>query len=581
MPSADSFNTVVREEPALTLERLLTVVGAGALELFAAPLGLEVPVHGVVVLDAQEPGPVTGQLLLAVGVEPRSADAVELVRSSGRAGAVAVVFRQDGTGQPSAALRAAAADAGTAILFRTAWVDWARLVGALRAGLVAAGVPTDPDLATVALGDLDRLAEAVAALVGGSVTIEDPQSRVLAYSSTDEAVDEFRQRTILGRQVPRPRVADMQRNGLLPALWGSGDVIHRPAAGNVPERLAIAISAGGEILGSLWVAAAGQPLPPTARQALRTAARAAAPHLLHHRFRRAGQAHLVLDAARALLEGRGSAEALSARTALPVEGHCAVLAVCGPTAQPDAGADSGSGTGSGAACGPGSRQGTDGGAADLATRLTDQLVLHCAAQERQAVVVPSGRGALVLVGGLAKDPEQAASQVTRLGEALARQVSAVLGTALRVGLGEARPRLDQAPDSRETAELALRALLFRADQPPVLTVARATDLAEAVALLWALDALREVELPPGTPVARLAAYDAGHGGGALVATLRAHLDHFGDTAATAQALGIHVSTLRYRIKRLREVCGIDVDDPDSRLLAHMQLRLLDQDRPQH
>lgn len=137
----------------------------------------------------------------------------------------------------------------------------------------------------------------------------------------------MRRRTILGRRVPDSAVTAMKETGFFRLLWESGDVVRRPAEGDLLERLAIAVTAGGEALGSIWVAAAGRPLPKTAADDLRAAARAAAPRLLHHRSRRAGQLQVVQETARALLEGLGSAEALAARTSLPVEGRCAVLAV--------------------------------------------------------------------------------------------------------------------------------------------------------------------------------------------------------------------------------------------------------------
>ncbi|WP_058042940.1 hypothetical protein [Streptomyces roseifaciens] len=176
------------------------------------------------------------------------------------------------------------------------------------------------------LGDLNSLADAVAALVGGAVTIEDTESRVLAYSSTEENVDEHRRLTILGRRVPPWRVAAMREAGFFQALWAGDDVLHRPAHGQDPERLVGAVRAGGEALGSIWVAAvAGRPLAPDASEALRAVARAAA-HLLHHRTHSSDD-RLVEDAARALLEDRGSVEVLAERASLPPREPCAVLAV--------------------------------------------------------------------------------------------------------------------------------------------------------------------------------------------------------------------------------------------------------------
>ncbi|MFF8191680.1 PucR family transcriptional regulator [Streptomyces bobili] len=546
--------------PGPTLERLLSVMGAGALELCVAPGGLEAVVEGVTVLDPLEPGRSRGQLLLAVGVDPQSAAALDVVREAAREGAAAVVFGQGRSGRPPDALRTAAEAAGTALLFRTAWLGWTELVGALRAGLVLAGVPADPAASAVPLGDLNGLADAVAVLVGGAVTIEDLESRVLAYSSTKEDVDELRRLTILGRRVPEWRVAAMREAGFFRALWGSGDVIHRPAHGDNPERLVVAVRAGGEVLGSLWVAAAGSDLRPHASDTLRSAARVAAGHLLHHRSHRT-DARLTEDAARALLDGRGSAAVLTERTGIPAHGHCAVLAVRPGASRKEE-----------------SRKG-DFGAGETAGKLCALLAVCCGAYDVTPVVLPVDRGALILLGGLHKDPRRAEEQVSQLGTSLVRQVADTFGPDARIGLGTVVDALTGLPESRRSADLTLRALLSPGEPR---AVAFASEVAETIALNEMLDTLTgaaQVTGPgPGTaldtPVARLVAYDAGHGGGTMVETLRAYLDHFGHVPDTARALGVHANSLRHRISRLTEVSGLDLRSPDARLLAQLQLRLL-------
>ena len=64
-------------------------------------------------------------------------------------------------------------------------------------------------------------------------------------------------------------------------------------------------------------------------------------------------------------------------------------------------------------------------------------------------------------------------------------------------------------------------------------------------------------------------------GTAWVATLRAYFDAFGDMAAAAAMVNVHPNTFRYRLRRITEVFGIDLDDPDERLVAELQLRFLD------
>jgi hypothetical protein len=58
----------------------------------------------------------------------------------------------------------------------------------------------------------------------------------------------------------------------------------------------------------------------------------------------------------------------------------------------------------------------------------------------------------------------------------------------------------------------------------------------------------------------------------LVPTLAAYLDAGGNYDATATALIIHRSTLRYRLARIRELCGRDFSDPDVRLNLHVAVR---------
>jgi DNA-binding PucR family transcriptional regulator len=42
----------------------------------------------------------------------------------------------------------------------------------------------------------------------------------------------------------------------------------------------------------------------------------------------------------------------------------------------------------------------------------------------------------------------------------------------------------------------------------------------------------------------------------------------------AERLHVHRNTFRYRLRRIEELAGIDLDDPDERLVAELQLRWL-------
>lgn len=66
--------------------------------------------------------------------------------------------------------------------------------------------------------------------------------------------------------------------------------------------------------------------------------------------------------------------------------------------------------------------------------------------------------------------------------------------------------------------------------------------------------------------------DAATGFDAL-GTLGVYLDCGGSPRATAQQLGLHVNSLRYRLERITAVCGVDLGDPEQRFRLQLALRL--------
>jgi PucR C-terminal helix-turn-helix domain len=98
---------------------------------------------------------------------------------------------------------------------------------------------------------------------------------------------------------------------------------------------------------------------------------------------------------------------------------------------------------------------------------------------------------------------------------------------------------------------------------------RADEHLAAIATLQAREPLRELarlRLAPLwqlTPTSRVR----------MTATLRAYLEQRGSTPAMAEALELHPQTVRYRMRRLRELFGEALDDPDARFELQAVLRL--------
>ncbi|HVM64506.1 MAG TPA: helix-turn-helix domain-containing protein, partial [Acidimicrobiales bacterium] len=60
--------------------------------------------------------------------------------------------------------------------------------------------------------------------------------------------------------------------------------------------------------------------------------------------------------------------------------------------------------------------------------------------------------------------------------------------------------------------------------------------------------------------------------GDLVRTLSAYVECGGSYEATAAALNVHRSTLRYRLGRIKALSGLDLSDPDTRFNVQLATR---------
>ncbi|MFV2121540.1 helix-turn-helix domain-containing protein, partial [Streptomyces sp. Act-28] len=58
----------------------------------------------------------------------------------------------------------------------------------------------------------------------------------------------------------------------------------------------------------------------------------------------------------------------------------------------------------------------------------------------------------------------------------------------------------------------------------------------------------------------------------LARTAEVFLDHAGQAGRAAAALGVHRQTLYYRLSRIEQLTGLDLDSGEDRLLLHMALK---------
>ena len=527
-----------------TLERLISDLGGAVVEVLSAPHGLGVTLAQAVIHDAADDLEIEpGDVVLGVGV--RDADAAAVVEGAARSGAVAVLVKLR-TVEVRDRLVTLAEAADVALVSVAPEITWAQLHALVRTSIVSAGqVASEASGFGTPVGDLFALANAVAAMVGGPTTIEDPQSRVMAYSSDDQTIDEGRRQTILGRQVPEYYVKRLHEQGVFRRLWGSDDVlrlddIEGPDGSRVRPRLAVAVRAGQEILGSIWVAEGDTPLGADAEEALRHASQIAALHLVRNRSGEALERRMRGELLRSLLDGRGPSNVLADRLDLDPLGGYVVLGFELQTTE-------------------------DAEVALQRERALDLIALYCEAFRRRSVQVGVGRTVYTL---LPVGEDARPDSVTRLARDVLERSREALSVRLHVAVSSTVERLREAPRAREEVDQILRVLAEGSDTG----VFASFDDVRARALL--LELRDHVAARPHLlegKVQRLVEADGEEG--VYVDTLRAYLDSFGDVPAAAKALDVHPNTFRYRLRRVSEVADLDLDDPVERLAAELQLRL--------
>ncbi len=479
-------------------------------------------VTDVVIAEPGHKDPVgDGDLVLGVGVHTTK-DAAELVRYCGSQGAAAVLLKPPLPVR--AGVRTAAQAGGTALVEVNAAASWAQVVWLLRSVLDAAADESDHrDGAEPALGDLFRLADAAAAVVDAPVTIEDANSRVLAYSARQDRTDPARVSTIMGRRVPDDVLARFRSRGVFRELSRGRTTIFVPrqADGTLP-RLIVPIRMGGELLGSMWAVVAG-PVPDERAAAFADTAPVVALHLLRRRAREDAERRRSAELVRAVLEGTGSVRLAVAELDLPDEPHRVVaMAIRAPDPL-----------------------GAEGLRLALWERITAGVGRRPAVAELRDVlyaVVPDRSGWPALRQALAGEEEPL------------------------VAAGPPAP-LTELARSRALAEEMLNLLRTGLIAGPVVSHEEAWTV--LVLHRSATGALAAGATEFG-PLAVLRAQDE-QSGTSYVDTLYEWLRHPGDPRAASRALRIHPNTLRYRMAKLVELAAVDLEDPDTRLALLVQL----------
>ncbi|GAA0932137.1 PucR family transcriptional regulator [Streptomyces thermoalcalitolerans] len=551
----------------ITVTDLVDSLGAGFLRT-VVPAG-DRAVHDVALAEPGDTVGQPGELVLGVGVTDRAA-ALALLEQAAEATAAGLVLKGDVAHDPRV-IRAVRRLAGPALVELQPHTSWAHVVWLLRGVIDRAFAPDTGILGTPGPHtDLFALADKAAEIIDAPVTIEDAQSRVLAYSARQDTTDPARVSTIVGRRVPPETLTHFRASGVFRRLARSSDPVWTPAGpGGILPRLIVPVRAGGEWLGSIW-AVVKSPVPPERVRALGDVASVLALHLLRLRAeadiaRRVSAGQLRT----ALREGTVPVREPGAATALPA-GPWRVVAF-------------GSVRGTGTAGEPRAAGGT--GTAGVAEDVRRQLDLWESVARRFGWHQPLLADLDGLLFALVTERPPGAQRTTPgtpadAGAGTLDWLRRVL-TEIRShdpGLYAAAGRPAHSPDQlpRSTAEAVELHRLIGTGRVPLARGAGTVlmeDAWDTVVVERARTALGTDTCLLGGPLAALRAHDEEHGTPYL-ATLAAWLDHFGDPQSAARLLRIHPNTLRYRLRKLEEVAPVDLSSPRLRLALRLQLAAL-------
>jgi len=526
-----------------TLGGILDNLGPHALHLVTDGGRLGEQIGEVVVHGPGEPvPPAESGLLLLTGSRSTHPQTLDTVRSAGRAGYRAVVLKAFGDDLDG--LAQVAEECRVALLTTPDEMAW-RHLDALITSSKAPAFSGDTDrFASIGLGDLFALANAIASSIGGAITIEDPTGRVIAYSNLPhQEIDEIRRLGILGRQTPeRPTNYEEYQA----VLRSDSPVFFESPSPEFSSRLAIAVRAGTEALGLIWVLTDRPPIVTRAELVLADAAKATALHLLRARGQRDPERAQRTEALRLLLDGAIAPRTAAAQLGVKADTPSVVLVIA-PT-------------------------GDDVEPILAAARIVDLVTLYCEAWHSSALCVTDS--GVVYAFLPTRTTDEPSPRLLRLAEDLAATIRRSGRLDVLVALGSCAAGLAEVHESRAMADRVLAVLTGRTEPgEPSLRVASVEQVRTEVVLRTVAEQGAAVEGQLLGPVRAILAHDAAHG--TLYAeSLLTYLSSFGDVVRAAEALNIHENTMRYRVRRAQELFDLSMDDGDEILACWLQLRLL-------
>lgn len=434
----------------------------------------------------------------------------------------------------------AAPDFGTQdmpIFYKTSLASWSDVNWLLMCLSQAADVQPD-DLEPRLLDDLIALADRLAAETDCTITVEDPQSRIIAYSAMQDTDDSIRIQSILQRRVPAERVNELQEAGFFECVWESTVPVVRPHVDGRPERLVMGVRLDGLPLGMLWAASERNIFTESTCEALRRCAAEVAPLLMRWKHQTTALSRMRDRAVQALFTSLD--DSVRAQSVLGIDSEASYVTMkafqyqCGSVALPEI-------------------------VRFYGEQIFPQAIIY-AVEDRPEMYIAASSDELGL-----EAMRQAARKLAREVGRHVHDVKIAIGAPSR-SLG----KIYLSALSADRVESSLRRSAVR--KISGLSVVDETHLVESLEVASLIEGIDGNSSSIAQLLDPLHEHDTVHGSD-LVATLSKFFEHFGNVANAAKSLNIHVNTMRYRIKKIQNLVRLDLTDLDTIIAWAVAVRL--------
>lgn len=381
---------------------------------------------------------------------------------------------------------------------------------------------------TAPIDDIFAFCNHVAWQAGGPVLMYDSAWGVIAYSTLNQGLDDVRRSIILRRELPTDDSVAAVRRASEERFEAGTSCFEVPYMPGVQTRRVVApIRLLGVHVGSLWIAESAGPLHP---QVLDIADHAAKEASLYFQLRDDQRRREADRFAWMLLEGNQDEVLLGQYLGIPAASRVRVVAVW---------------------------HGEDDlrdEAREVARVLAEQQSvehLRLETEDRIYLAFYDGSGS--------------AEHLTPSVRAFARAMGAA-DDRLLVGAGRTTTRLRHAPTSKADADRVISYLR----RTPGERVGSVNTLRSQIALMRLVEILDGQFEPLPDPLRALAPLEPNDRDEALRA-LDAYFTHPGNISQAARELHVHPNTFRYRLAKVSDLLGVDLDDRDERLLLEIEL----------